>query len=39
MLKQDKPPLRNDAYAYFMHAPSSVVIYSLVLALFLVKPI
>jgi hypothetical protein len=38
MLKQDIPLLRNYDYACFMLALSLGVIYCLVLALFLVKP-
>jgi hypothetical protein len=38
MLKQGTPSSRNYAYACFMHAPSLGVIFCLVLALFLVKP-
>jgi hypothetical protein len=38
MLKQGTPSLRNYANVCFMHAPSVGVIYCLVLASFLVKP-
>jgi hypothetical protein len=38
MLKRCTLSLRNYAYACFMHAPSVDVIYCLVVALFLVKP-
>jgi hypothetical protein len=38
MLKRGKLLLRNHAYACFMHAPKLDVVYCVVLASFLVKP-